>query len=151
MELHWKPVPGALLYSISAQPEILGFPMIVTSDKEMLLIENVEPNVRYEFELVTSVNFGRTDPSHAKQRTVRSPPNVNLDNVRSSWFDISWDDNSYCDEYQVQIQPPSSSSQIYHDRNTLKVQAAQPGSDYEIFVICVVRQIGLTSLSISLP
>ena len=142
MELHWKPVPGALLYSISAQPDISGFPKIITSDSEMILIENLESNLKYEFELVTSVDFGRTDPSYGKQRTVRMPPMLNLDNIRSSWFDISWSDNEYCEEYKVTLNPPTG--QIYHDRNVVKIQDAQPGTDYQVSVICIVRQQGLT-------
>ena len=131
-------MPGALLYSISAVPLIEGFPTIVKSKKEMLKVQNLLPDVEYEFTLVTSVNFGRTDPSIQKQRTVISPPVLNLEASRSSWFEVSWEDNPACEEYQVQIKP--SSGQIFPSRNMVKVTNARPASDYEISVACSVRK-----------
>ena len=105
MELHWKPVPGALLYSISMTPTLPGFPTIVTANEQMLSVSNLEPDTEYEFEVITSVDFGRTDPAIANQKTVIAPPVVSLDGVRSTWLDMSWNDQSECDMYEVQIIP----------------------------------------------
>jgi hypothetical protein len=105
LELHWKPVPGALLYSISMTPTLPGFPTIVTANEQMLSVSNLEPDTEYEFEVITSVDFGRTDPAIANQKTVIAPPVVSLDDVRSTWLDMSWKDQSECEKYEVQIIP----------------------------------------------
>ena len=86
-------------------PTLPGFPIIVTANEQMLSVSNLEPDTEYEFEVITSVDFGRTDPAIANQRTVIAPPVLSLDGVRSTWLDMSWNDQSECDLYEVQIIP----------------------------------------------
>ena len=86
-------------------PTLPGFPTIVTANEQMLSVSNLEPDTDYEFEVITSVDFGRTDPAIANQKTVIAPPVVSLDGVRSTWLDMSWNDQSECDKYEVQIIP----------------------------------------------
>jgi len=86
-------------------PTLPGFPTIVTANEQMLSVSNLEPDTEYEFEVITSVDFGRTDPAIANQKTVIAPPVVSLDGVRSTWLDMSWKDQSECEKYEVQIIP----------------------------------------------
>ena len=136
LELHWQPVEGALLYSIEIKPNVEGFPMIVEKSQQMITVDNLSPDTEYEFMLVTSVDFGRTDPSYATQKTVVASPLVTIDTVRSSEFEVSWENDESCNEYKVSMVPPSG--QIFHDRNVVKVTDVLPDSDFTLDVVCSV-------------
>ena len=137
LELHWQSVEGAQLYSIEARPDVIGFPMIVEKSQQMISVDHLEPDTEYEFILVTSVDFGRTDPSHAVQKTVVAAPVTSIDTVRSSEFEISWPIDEQCDDYQITMLPPSG--QIFHEINHVKVTDVLPQSSFTINVVCLVE------------
>ena len=102
----------------------------------MINIDNLQPNTVYDFILITSVDFGRTDPSIATQRTVVAAPIITVESVRSSEFEISWPVNEQCGDYQVTMMPPSG--QIFHEVNRVKVKDVLPKSSFAIDVVCIV-------------
>lgn len=110
--------------------------MIAEKTQQMISIDNLQPDTEYEFILITSVDFGRTDPSHASQRTVVAAPAANVESVRSSEFEISWPVDDQCDDYHVTMMPPSG--QIFHENNHVRVTDVLPKSSFTIDVVCVV-------------
>jgi hypothetical protein len=87
--------------------------------------------VEYHFEWVAIFDFGKTDPTSASQTTTPKPPNVKFSITRSTSFQVEWDDQDYCQDYNLKL-IPAAEERFSISRAEHKIMNLKADTEYQV-------------------
>ena len=133
--MHWNTIEGALTYALTVTPDIGE--IILPKTAQSAIVKNLAPSVTYDFSWVAVFDFGQTDATEAKQGTAPPPPQIAFSDVRSSTFQLSWNDENYCKDYNVDF-IPAAEERVRIKRTNHKMINLKANTNYEAIVSCNV-------------
>ena len=135
MIVHWNPISDALQYSVTVTPDIGE--IILPKSAQSVMVDGLSPLISYKFVWVAIFDFGRTDPTESTQTTAPPPPIVTFDNIRSTSFQVGWNDQDYCNDYNLDF-IPAAEERIRNKRSLYKILNLKSETEYQAIVSCNV-------------
>lgn len=120
--------------------------MLLAKDAQSAIVEGLNPSVAYKFSWVAIFDFARTDATEATQSTAPPSPQVTFDAVQSTTFQLAWNDEDYCKDYNLNF-IPAAEERIRNKRNSHRIVNLKANTEYQAIVSCNVAY-GITDDSI---